>query len=188
MRPQTTIGLIALAFSLAACADNQTTDDRGYTKAPLERPTVLVTKEDASVMDSLGDPARPDAPYIAPPPDSGSAGATAGGAAAPAATPGKPPVGATQADVDAGHTIFTSTGNCYTCHGPQGGGTAMAPALNDQQWIHIDGSWAAIQKLVHTGVPKPKEHPAPMPPMGGAQLSDQQIKQVAAFVYSLSHK
>ena len=39
-----------------------------------------------------------------------------------------------------------------------------------------------------TGVPKPKEHPAPMPPKGGAPLTDDQVKAVAAYVYSLSHK
>jgi mono/diheme cytochrome c family protein len=186
MKMRSTLGLLALAAALAACGDNQTTDDRGYTKAPLEKPTVFVTKETPSPMDALGDPARPDAPVISAEP----AAQQAAPGAAPAATAaaGKPPAGATQADVDAGQKIFTSTGNCYTCHGPQGAGTALAPALNDNQWIHIDGSWAAIQTLVHTGVPKPKEHPAPMPPMGGAQLTDAQIKQVAAFVYSLSHK
>jgi mono/diheme cytochrome c family protein len=41
---------------------------------------------------------------------------------------------------------------------------------------------------VTNGVPQPKEHPAPMPPKGGAQLSDDQVKAVAAYVYSLGHK
>ena len=51
-----------------------------------------------------------------------------------------------------------------------------------------DGSLTFIEHTVTTGVPKPKSHPAPMPPMGGASLSPDQIKAVAAYVYSLSHK
>jgi mono/diheme cytochrome c family protein len=182
-------GLAALSLLAAACGDNSTYDHRGYTKAPLERPTVLVQAENASAMDSLGQPGQPDAPIIAAEPDTAKKGAQpAAGGQTPGASAGQPPAGATATDVQEGQKIFTSTGNCFTCHGPQGAGTAMAPALNDTKWIHIDGSWDAIQKLVKAGVPQPKEHPAPMPAMGGAQLTDAQIKQVAAFVYSLSHK
>ena len=38
---------------------------------------------------------------------------------------------------------------------------------------------------MRTGVPQPKQHPAPMPAMGGANLSDDQIRQVSAYVWSL---
>jgi mono/diheme cytochrome c family protein len=112
-------------------------------------------------------------------------------AAQPAETPatqpsaGTPPEGATAEDVTAGQQIFTSTGNCYTCHGPDGRGTQLAPNLTDSEWINIDGSFAAIQQNVRTGVPQPKQHPAPMPAMGGATLSDDQIRQVSAYVWSL---
>ena len=56
------------------------------------------------------------------------------------------------------------------------------------EWLNGDGSLAFIEHTVTTGVPQPKSHPAPMPPMGGASLSPEQIKAVAAYVYSLSHK
>ena len=36
------------------------------------------------------------------------------------------------------------------------------------------------------GVPQPKQHPAPMPAKGGAPLTDEQVKQVSAYVYSIS--
>jgi mono/diheme cytochrome c family protein len=98
---------------------------------------------------------------------------------------GAPPAGATAEDVTAGQQIFTSTGNCYTCHGPDGKGTQLAPNLTDAEWINVDGSFASIQQNVKTGVPQPKQHPAPMPAMGGATLSDDQIRQVSAFVWSL---
>jgi mono/diheme cytochrome c family protein len=108
--------------------------------------------------------------------------APAGGATQ---TAGQPPAGATAEDVTAGQQIFTSTGNCYTCHGPDAKGTALAPNLTDGEWINIDGTFAAIQQNVKTGVPQPKQHPAAMPPMGGASLSDDQIRQVSAYVWSL---
>jgi hypothetical protein len=38
---------------------------------------------------------------------------------------------------------------------------------------------------VKTGVPTPKTHPAPMMPMGGATLTDEQVNQVASYVWSL---
>ncbi len=98
---------------------------------------------------------------------------------------GTPPEGATAEDVAAGQQIFTSVGNCNTSHGPDGTGTALAPNLTDAEWINIDGTFASIQENVRTGVPQPKQHPAPMPAMGGANLNDDQIRQVSAYVWSL---
>ncbi|MGQ0563208.1 MAG: c-type cytochrome [Gemmatimonadota bacterium] len=175
-----------VALLAAGCGDPDTIDDRGYTKAPLEKPTVLVQGEPASAMDRLGDPIYPEAPVIeieeaAEPQD--------GEAPQPGAQPkvGAVPEGASAADVEAGSKIFSSTGNCFTCHGQNGAGTGLAPALNDAKWINIDGSFASIQQIIAAGVPAPKEHPAPMPAKGGAPLTDQQVRQVAAYVYSLSH-
>lgn len=179
------IGLLLVAA--AACGDPDTNDHRGYTKAPLEEPTVLVRGEPVTAMSELGEPILPGAPVFEAeePADSPKAAAPAppAGPTAPAA---QLPAGATAADVQEGQKIFTSMGNCYTCHGQDGAGTAMAPALNDAQWLNIDGSYPAIQQVIKAGVPTPKQHPAPMPAMGGAQLSDQQAKQLGAYVYSIS--
>ena len=109
-------------------------------------------------------------------------------APAPTATTGAAPEGATPEMVTAGQAIFTGKGMCMSCHGPTATGTPLAPNLTDSEWLNISGEYAEIQNLVRTGVPAPKEHPSPMPPMGGAQLTDQEIQQVAAFVYSLSHQ
>ena len=77
---------------------------------------------------------------------------------------------------------------CYVCHGPAGKGvTGLGPNLTDTEWLNGDGSVAFIEKTVETGVPKPKKAPAPMPPKGGGQLNEVQVKAVAAYVYSLSH-
>jgi mono/diheme cytochrome c family protein len=90
-----------------------------------------------------------------------------------------------------GDSIFhgqVGGGTCTACHGQDAKGTAVAPDLTDNQWINGDGSYQFIVNTVTNGVPKPKQHPAPMPPKGGAPLNDDQVKAVAAYVYSLSHK
>lgn len=87
-----------------------------------------------------------------------------------------------------GQTIFAGPGICFTCHGADATGTQLAPNLTDDEWINIEQpvTQDKIVQLVRTGVPQPKQHPAPMPPMGGAQLSEDQIQAVSAYVYSLS--
>jgi mono/diheme cytochrome c family protein len=107
--------------------------------------------------------------------------------APPAATSGNLPAGVTPEMVAAGETDF-KTGICVACHGPDATGTPNAPNLTDDQWLNNDGSYEQIMETIRTGVPNPKEHPTPMPPMGGAQLTDQQISEIAAYIYSISHK
>ena len=98
---------------------------------------------------------------------------------------------ATPAMLALGDSIFhgkVGAALCYVCHGPAGKGvTGLGPNLTDKEWLNGDGSLAFIEKTVETGVPKPKKAPAPMPPRGGGQLNESQIKAVAAYVYSLSH-
>jgi mono/diheme cytochrome c family protein len=110
--------------------------------------------------------------------DTGAAKSAAGG-------------GGSAAQIAEGDKIFhgqEAGGTCTACHGQDAKGTQMAPDLTDSQWLNGDGSLAFIEHTVTTGVPQPKQHPAPMPPMGGASLSPDQVKAVAAYVYSLSHK
>lgn len=109
-----------------------------------------------------------------------------------AAAPGAPqlpadaPEGVTQEMVAQGQEIFTGVGNCYTCHGQDATGTQLAPDLTDDEWINVEGTYESIVEVVNTGVPQPVQHPSPMPPMGGAQLSEDQVRAVAAYVYAIS--
>jgi mono/diheme cytochrome c family protein len=57
--------------------------------------------------------------------------------------------------------------------------------LTDGEWLHNDGTLAGITGTITSGVPKPTKAPAPMPPMGGASLSPDQVKAVATYVHSL---
>jgi cbb3-type cytochrome c oxidase subunit III len=89
-----------------------------------------------------------------------------------------------------GDRIFHGTeagGTCYTCHGITGKGTSLGPDLTDNAWIQTDGSRNGIAGIVTYGVPAPLEHETPMPPLGGAPLTSEQVRAVAEYVYRLSH-
>jgi mono/diheme cytochrome c family protein len=100
--------------------------------------------------------------------------------------------GPTPAQLTQGDSLFNGhrMGACWSCHGENGKGTNIAPKLaGNPKWINIDGSLDAIRGVITHGIPKPKKHPGAMPPMGGAQLTPDQIDALAAYVYSLSsHK
>jgi cbb3-type cytochrome c oxidase subunit III len=90
--------------------------------------------------------------------------------------------------VGKGDSIFHGSGNCYACHGSKGEGL-VGPNLTDAEWIHSKGSYDEIVAQIKHGVPKAESKSGiEMPPMGGAALSDDDVKAVAAYVYSLSHK
>lgn len=94
-----------------------------------------------------------------------------------------PPI--TQPLVDEGRRLFGTTGTCYACHGPDAAGTAAAPNLTDATWLDTDGSYGSIVMLIRSGVSRPRQFPARMPPRGGAPLTDVQTCAVGAYVRSL---
>jgi glucose/arabinose dehydrogenase/mono/diheme cytochrome c family protein len=101
------------------------------------------------------------------------------------------PEGATRDMVVLGERIYhgqVERAACTGCHGENGGGTPLGPALTGEKWVWSDGSYAGIAKTITEGVSQPKEYRSPMPAMGGAQLTPDQIKAVAAYVWSLSHR
>jgi mono/diheme cytochrome c family protein len=107
-----------------------------------------------------------------------------------ASTPAKtPPAAGPSADLAIkGDSIFHGPGNCYACHGSKGEGL-VGPNLTDAEWIHSKGSYDEIVAQIQHGVPKAESKSGiEMPPKGGAALSDDDVKAVAAYVYSLSHK
>jgi mono/diheme cytochrome c family protein len=95
------------------------------------------------------------------------------------------PEGVTQEMVAQGQQLFNQQ-ICWTCHGMNATGGPLAPALTDQEWLNADGSFESILRIIHEGVPAPVQYSAPMPPMGGAQLTEEQMRQLAAYVYAVS--
>jgi mono/diheme cytochrome c family protein len=115
--------------------------------------------------------------------------AAAGGAGAAGAGGGGGGGGGGNAQLIAlGDSVFhgqAGGGTCYVCHGQDAKGSGVGPNLTDAEWLNTDGTLAGITATVKNGVPQPKKAPAPMPPMGGAALSDDQVKAVATYVHSL---
>lgn len=99
------------------------------------------------------------------------------------------PEGVTKATIEAGGKLFRGEGLCHACHGPQGKGIPNLGAdLTDDEWIHSDGSLEGIIATITSGVPGDKSTVGTtMPPKGGSAISDEQVKAVAAYVWSLSH-
>jgi mono/diheme cytochrome c family protein len=88
--------------------------------------------------------------------------------------------------VEEGERLYATA--CIACHGPGGNGTQLGPSHRDEEWIHVDGSLESMMELIRAGVPSPKEHPVPMPPLGGGDFDDEQVRALAAYVYSLSRR
>jgi mono/diheme cytochrome c family protein len=95
---------------------------------------------------------------------------------------------ADQAVNEAGRAIFIGRGNCYACHGPEGQGTMLGPALTDDAWLIADGSLESIVKVVTDGVPQPTTSSQPMPARGGGTLTDAEILEVSRYVVSLRQR
>ena len=139
------------------------------------------------------DPAGP-APKTIPCP---SNSAPAGKMVSPAAQPPEDitanlpvPEGSSREMVTLGYRIYQGQvggASCTGCHGAKGAGSSLGPDLTKKTRMWSDGSFAGILKVITDGVPQPKQYRSPMPPMGGANLSDAQASALAAYVWALSH-
>jgi glucose/arabinose dehydrogenase/mono/diheme cytochrome c family protein len=101
------------------------------------------------------------------------------------------PEGATQAMVALGDRVYhgeVGGAGCGGCHGAKGTGSPLGPRLTSKKWLWSDGSYAGILKVIIDGVPQPKRYRSPMPPMGGAELTKDQLSALAAYVWALSHR
>ncbi len=88
-----------------------------------------------------------------------------------------------------GKTIFEGRGLCASCHGRAGEGI-LGPStrLNagKTKWLHNDGTLTGLITVITAGVSEEhSEIGTPMPPRGGARLTDAQVGQVAAYVLHL---
>ena len=158
------VALSALALSLAVAACDFVPDD-GFDKVA------------SRTRDEIGVAAAPP-----PPPYTGPVG---GGAGAVPQLAANAPAGVTQEMVETGAQQFSTV--CAACHGAAGVGTAAAPPLNDATWINVSGNFEEIVAVINAGVPNPKEYPAPMPPRGGGNFNEEQVRALGAYVFALSH-
>ena len=101
------------------------------------------------------------------------------------------PAGATKEQVALGERIFqgeAADGTCAGCHGSDAKGSPVAPSLVNGIWFFGDGSLKAISKTIADGVPRPRNYSDPMPPRGGAPLSDADVAAVSAYVWALNQQ
>jgi mono/diheme cytochrome c family protein len=91
--------------------------------------------------------------------------------------------------VEIGYRVFHGTEGgaaCTGCHGENADGTPLGPPLLGHHWLWSDGSYDSITRIIRNGVPQPKHYRSPMPAMGGAQLTPEQVSAVGAYVWALS--
>ncbi len=88
--------------------------------------------------------------------------------------PELPPIASTDAEViAAGEKLYSVA--CSTCHGVDGQGTRMAPALNTQTFL-AETNDQAIKAIISQGVPDTR-----MPAWGG-RLTDEQLNSLVSFM------
>lgn len=100
------------------------------------------------------------------------------------------PAGVTPQLIKEGQGIFQGAGLCSACHGADAKGIpSLGANLTDTEWLHSKGTYDEIVKQIMTGVAADKSTTGTvMPPKGGSAITDAQVKAVAAYVWSLSHK
>lgn len=98
--------------------------------------------------------------------------------------PGQLPQGVTARQGDQGRSLYR--GSCVMCHGEGGRGTQLGPSLVDAEWSRGAGTFEEVIQVVAEGAPATEQYGVPMPPRGNGTLTDEQIRAVAAYTFSLS--
>ena len=99
------------------------------------------------------------------------------------------PEGATEAMVTEGQQIYGGAGLCATCHGPVGE-VFIGPSLIDAELLNGSGTYDEIVTAITEGVALADVKNAMgvmMPPRGGSSITDDQIKALAVYVWTLSN-
>ena len=135
-------------------------------------------------------PAPAQAPAAAAP----AAAAPAAASAAMRPSAGGMPSGVTAKMVAEGDSIYHAR-NCKNCHGAMGEGAKNGPSLQGPKFLQTTGTYDDIIRVITAGVPADKikdaSHTIPMRAYGGGtapMINDAQVRSVAAYIYSLSHK
>ena len=90
-----------------------------------------------------------------------------------------------------GDSLFNN-GSCQRCHGENGAGGRNGPNLSDSEWVQSEGNLAGIFETIFWGVRR-RDFADPnrrfqMNPTGGMNLEWDEIRSLAAYVWSLSRQ
>ena len=87
-----------------------------------------------------------------------------------------------------GRSLFHGTAQCVACHGPEGVGTDSGPALAEGVWLHGPDSYEGILSRILHGLPSAwTTRGTPMPMRGWNVMTDEEARDVAAYVWTISH-
>ena len=113
-----------------------------------------------------------------------------GGCAAAEAqvSPRPRPPGVTDSSVAWGKELFHGSANCAGCHGVEGRGTDEGPALTGALWFHGPGTYEWLVEQIKQGIPAHHTWSGkPMPMRGWSNMPDDDVRAVAAYVWSITH-
>ena len=112
-------------------------------------------------------------------------------AAAPGAAQAAPrarPEGVTDSSIAWGRQLFHGSANCAECHGRDARGTDDGPALTGALWLHGPGTYAWLVEQIKRGIPAHRTWTGtPMPMRGWSNMPDEDVRAVAAYVWSITH-
>jgi mono/diheme cytochrome c family protein len=98
------------------------------------------------------------------------------------------PQGMTLDLIRQGDALFRGKAGCVACHGPDGGGMPASGSGITAGLNFVPAEWGPIDSLIKVGIPEPATRsPIAMPPRGAqSNLTDQESRQVAAYVWAIS--
>ena len=113
----------------------------------------------------------------------------AAGAAPGAAAQAVPrPAGVTDSSIAWGRHLFHGSANCAACHGDDAEGTRDGPALTGALWLHGPGTYEWLVEQIKLGIPAHETWTRkPMPMRGWTNMPDEDVRAVAAYVWSITH-
>ncbi len=89
--------------------------------------------------------------------------------------------------VKRGQALYLGKGDCARCHGEVGEGSAEGDALIAGTWKLGDGSYDWLVHVVrHSGIAARGRDGDPVPMRGPTLLSEKEVREVAAYVWSIS--
>ena len=108
--------------------------------------------------------------------------------AAAQANPRPRPLGVTDSSIAWGRELFHGSANCSACHGQDATGTDEGPALTGAVWLHGPGTYEWLVEQIKRGIPAHKTWTGtPMPMSGWSNMPDEDVRAVAAYVWSITH-
>jgi mono/diheme cytochrome c family protein len=103
-------------------------------------------------------------------------------------SPSPRPEGVTDSSIAWGKQLFHGSANCSACHGQDADGTEDGPALTGALWLHGPGTYEWLVEQIKRGIPGHQTWTRkPMPMRGWSNMPDEDVRAVAAYVWSITH-